>query len=392
MSISALIKFTQELLTAPAGTALIGRVGTEVLCENGDNTGVTTWSWELVSVPIESSIVPGILSATSTATFTPDAVYGYLVKLTVSDGFNTAEDERVFGIADDKGWLIPAFNPNPFGKADAHNFEGQIRGWAGPEVLTGPDGEVLLLDGIIKNIATGSLPAGHVVGDVPLYAGTEYVAEQLTADYIQPAFTVDIVASVPLVEVGQVIVTPGFTGTYTPGPPSLPSESLFLTDNYGSAPKNVKSSPYTFTSDASLHKANYGELVTFTLTGVKGVTIPITRYDTCSITWVQKVYWGVSTIPGVYDQAFIKGLATGQVTTTRNRSFTVTAGTHDYIYYAYRKAYDSGGDPKFWIGGFEGGFGKIGDISVTNNYGFTELYTLWKSSQEGLGLTTVTVT
>ena len=391
MSLTAQIKFTQGLLTAPAGTALIGRVDEEVLCENGDNTGVTSWTWELVSVPIESSLVPGILSVTSTVTFTPDAVYGYLIKLTVSDGFNTVADERVLGIADDKGWLLPAYNPNPFGRTDAHNFTGQIRGWAGPEVMTGPDGEVLLLDGILKSIATGSLPEGHEVGDVPLFTGTVYVAEQLTEDYIQPAFTVGITASVPLVEVGQVVVTPGFTGAYTPGPPTLPSESLTLTDNYGSAPKNVKGSPYAFTSNESFHRATYGGSVIFTLTGVKGVTIPITRQDTCSVTWVQKVYWGVSVVPGVYDQAFIKGLATGLITTTRNRSFTVTAGENEYIYYAYRKAYDAGGDPSFWIGGFEGGFDKIGDISVTNNYGFAELYTLWKSTQGWLGLTTVTV-
>ena len=73
----------------------------------------------------------------------------------------------------------------------------------------------------------------------------------------------------------------------------------------------------------------------------------------------------------------------------RARTFTVDAtGTGVFIYYAYRKAY---GLSTFWSGGFQGGFNDPKIVAVTNNYGFTEDYYLYQSSQDGLGVTTIQV-
>ena len=66
----------------------------------------------------------------------------------------------------------------------------------------------------------------------------------------------------------------------------------------------------------------------------------------------------------------------------------MTAGTNEYIYWIQREAL---GTPTFMVGGFEGGFSKVGDVSWQNARGFTENYDVWRSDNHSLGSTTVTV-
>lgn len=69
-------------------------------------------------------------------------------------------------------------------------------------------------------------------------------------------------------------------------------------------------------------------------------------------------------------------------------TFTETAGEGEYIYYL---------DPilsheaEFYQGGFQGGFEELGTIDITNAYGYTTSYRVWKSVQQYLGRTTVEV-
>lgn len=231
-------------------------------------------------------------------------------------------------------------------------------------------------------------------GGLPALPGTQYSVlmedpvgtmtwQRLDEDMILPSFQATLALSGNVLrELGESVATPGFTATQTTAP-----TSLILTDTEGTAPKNVTSTPTSFTSNGTFMKSVYGQTVTFTLTATRGTVV---RTPTATLTWVQKVFWGTSASAGPYNEAFIEGLAANALATSRARTFTVTAGASEKIYYAFRSAY---GTPTFIVGGFEGGFELIASaVAVTNANGITENYDVWRSVQPNLGNTTVTVT
>lgn len=99
-------------------------------------------------------------------------------------------------------------------------------------------------------------------------------------------------------------------------------------------------------------------------------------------------YWGVGTVDasGVNDK-FIQGL-TKELASNNSKTFNVTAGTGQYIYYAHPASF---GTPTFTVGGFEGGFNLIKTFDYTNSSGFKESYKVWRSGNASLGNTTVVV-
>lgn len=222
--------------------------------------------------------------------------------------------------------------------------------------------------------------------EVLLFDGTKYIPTLLTQDMILPAFAISSFGVTPsLAEVGQSVATPPFTASYTL-PPDVAANSVVLTDDAGSAPKDVTATPNAFTSNGTFMRNAYGLSYTFTVTAKKGASIKVAL---APITWTQRVYWGVAAVPGAYDAAFIHSLASNALATSRARSFTVTAGVGQKIYYAYRAGY---GDASFTVNGFSGGFFKAAAaVSVTNAFGFVENYMVWESDNPNLGLTTVGV-
>ena len=138
-----MIVFTQGGVASNPGEAQQGVKGVLVSLSNHDNTGVTEWLWELVSVPIGSALEPGVLGVGATSSFTPDVAYGYGVRLTTLVAGSVVVDERVFGVPDEDGYIIPAFAMSH----KAHNFGGQERGWAGDDGTNAP-----LIDHILKDV------------------------------------------------------------------------------------------------------------------------------------------------------------------------------------------------------------------------------------------------
>ena len=64
------------------------------------------------------------------------------------------------------------------------------------------------------------------------------------------------------------------------------------------------------------------------------------------------------------------------------------ADSGKYIYYC---APIEWGDPIFSSGGFDGGFEKIEEVMVTNDYGKEALYGIWISDNHSLGNVTIKV-
>lgn len=89
---------------------------------------------------------------------------------------------------------------------------------------------------------------------------------------------------------------------------------------------------------------------------------------------------------GVTDEVI--NAAAGELATSRQKSFTLDAGEGQHIYYAYPHAW---GTPRFFVGGFEGGFALLKTFDHVNASGATVSYDVYKSTNAGLGSTTVEV-
>ena len=80
--------------------------------------------------------------------------------------------------------------------------------------------------------------------------------------------------------------------------------------------------------------------------------------------------------------------ATGELATSRTKTFTVDAGEGQRIYYAFPHSW---GTPTFFVGGFEGGFSLLKTFNHVNASGATVSYDVYASTNAGLGSTTVEV-
>lgn len=106
-----------------------------------------------------------------------------------------------------------------------------------------------------------------------------------------------------------------------------------------------------------------------------------------TVNFCMAVYYGVKTPGASIDNALVKSL-TKTLQSSRGKTFTVTAGAGQYIWYALPVTY---GACKFNVGGFDGGFSLAETISFTNDAGHTENYYVYKSDNANLGTQTVKV-
>lgn len=108
-----------------------------------------------------------------------------------------------------------------------------------------------------------------------------------------------------------------------------------------------------------------------------------TATDDVSINFYNGIYYGAApeTIQGT------EGL-TKVLSNSKKRTFTVTANEGEYIFYILPARL---GEPVFKVGGFEGGFNLYKTIDFTNNYGYSESYRVYVSTEDGLGNITVEV-
>lgn len=114
-----------------------------------------------------------------------------------------------------------------------------------------------------------------------------------------------------------------------------------------------------------------------------------------AISFYNGVYYGVAEAPATYNSEFIIALGNSGKKTLRSSKlspFSVTAGEGEYIYYCLPV---SMGTCSFKVGGFDGGFDLVatldGDNKYENEHGHLEAYRIYRSTNAGLGATTVEV-
>lgn len=110
---------------------------------------------------------------------------------------------------------------------------------------------------------------------------------------------------------------------------------------------------------------------------------------TTSVNFVNGIYYGKGSLYNIDEitSDFVLTL-TKVLSSSYKKTFTVNTSVDEYIYFIYPTSL---GTPSFYVGGFEGGFDSIGNFDFTNSYGYTESYTVYVSSNENLGNTTVEV-
>ena len=107
-----------------------------------------------------------------------------------------------------------------------------------------------------------------------------------------------------------------------------------------------------------------------------------------AINFLNGVYYGVCQADDEYTSETILTL-TRKLQNSRGITFTVSAEEGQHIVFAMPSRY---GTPNFNVGGFDGGFSKVSTFGFTNASGYTESYDVYKSTNAGLGSTTVKIT
>lgn len=153
--------------------------------------------------------------------------------------------------------------------------------------------------------------ASATVGAVIISDGTLFSQRRITYDDIDPAFSITAFAAGfgTTKELGDTIINPGFTAAYnaavvsatldeteTPGPISLLTP--FAAFAYGTPPLPAR----------SYVKAVINATVTWTLAATKAPSGPV-KLSSIAAVWRARRFFGLSVLPGAYDEAFIEGLA-----------------------------------------------------------------------------------
>lgn len=118
---------------------------------------------------------------------------------------------------------------------------------------------------------------------------------------------------------------------------------------------------------------------TYTLSVSDGQT---STSKSTSISFANRIYYGVDV-----DITSVTEL-TSVLSNNPERTITVNAGAGKYIIYAYPARL---GDVAFYVSGFEGGFEDPVELTLTNSSGYQETYKVYRSTNAGLGDTTVDI-
>jgi hypothetical protein len=173
-----------------------------------------------------------------------------------------------------------------------------------------------------------------------------------------------------LLEVGQSLVNPGFTASYSEDP-----LTASLIDNLYSITASL-SNIHSFNSSHSFTLDVIGS-ITFTLTA--NYSSPSTIE--LSVNWGERLYYG-------HDLSFIdvSSLQSNKLTTIPQGSYTIDAASDEYIYFAIPSNFNT---PVFSVNGFHGGFVLINTVTNTNIYGIDITYKIYRSDNKSLGNTTI---
>jgi len=175
------------------------------------------------------------------------------------------------------------------------------------------------------------------------------------------------------VELGALLSSPAFTASYNNGAPTVAT----LTDNDGNAPTDVSGTPTAFNAPFIFQKSTIGQSVTWNLEATLNAEIDNEQH---TVSWLPRVFTGVTSSPGPYTEAQIEALATQALKTSAAIS-TQLSPVNQYIVHAYPASYGPKNPVDFQIGNL--GPGDMTEIqtalSITNANSVTLPYRVARS-------------
>ena len=110
---------------------------------------------------------------------------------------------------------------------------------------------------------------------------------------------------------------------------------------------------------------------------------PYTDSKAATARFYNGVYWGAATVPAEYNSSFILTLGGKELKPNAVGKYEATPGENQYIFFAC----PSNHSPVFNAYGFIGGWDLAATINFTNVYGHTVAYSIYKTTNAGLGHT-----
>ena len=201
-------------------------------------------------------------------------------------------------------------------------------------------------------------------------ATVEEALNKLIADYYYVAPSVTSFTATPsggTYEIGSTITAPiTFNWSYNKDIVTQTLTDCPLVD------ETVRTA--TYNTDITTNK-------TFTLTAGDGQN---NVSKNISYSFTNKVWFG-SAAEGTYDDAFILGLATGKLQTSKSGTYTVTVADREYFFIAMPQNYNNNDVLVGTIGGFSTEFSRVATINHTNQSGYATNYNIYKSTNASLG-------
>jgi len=297
-----------------------------------DTTGVDTAVWELLKKPVGSACVVSQSGMNASLSPAPDVGGEYVFKLTFT-GQNRRKTATAYLIVCEvttaqRLKLIPSgisLRDRDAFYRDRHNELAEAvdtgsggGGAGGGGSLSGDASSIrtVLVDAILPQTSGQTLRYDASRGI--------YVAAQLTQDDILTGFWITSFTRPAgnIAEIGQTVTGPTFTAGYS----ALPVATATLTDTQGTAPRDVSSTPTSFSSLGAFTKLVNGQSVTFTLSASKDGH-PASA--TFAMYWGMRRFFGASAATSGFDWAFAHALPSSELALSRARgatNYTLAAG------------------------------------------------------------------
>jgi hypothetical protein len=182
-------------------------------------------------------------------------------------------------------------------------------------------------------------------------------------------------------EVGDTVRFPSFEVSYS----RVPQYSLLYNpDGYG---VQTISGMANFASEGTFYR-DVKDSARFTVTAIEGTMDTSKHLD---LNWVFKTYYGVgpSWNEVIEKDIFIRSLFEDLRLAT-DKTINLFSGENEFIYFAQPTSY---GDPSFVVQNNLIIFGKLSDnLVIRNNYGISEIYSVWSTRTSNLGQVQVNIT
>ena len=226
-------------------------------------------------------------------------------------------------------------------------------------------------------------PSGSVLVSAPIGARSATSWQKLTANRLYDDFDIATFS--------QTFATSGFLAgsgvpllnqIFTFGYNAVPSGAEISLSGSGTQQIDPPFNTHTW-NDPAFPTGFPGQIRTFTIRASGEFGTDTHQFN---LIWLQKQYWGVRTT-GTYNSAFISSLQNNAFAQNHLREINVTAtGTNNYVFYAF----SSSAGPATFIhkdSNIKGGFTLVGSgISFTNDAGFVEPYSVYRSDYPDLGV------